>query len=130
MSYAGSGVWRQAKPRKARTRLGTAAAATPSIGEVIAAGVFGLDLLDLSKPAHEALDATIRRLQIKTTGGKMLAPRAGCDHLLVLQLWRQSMADVTSAGSGAPVWATSGPLGTNGQRSIRLAKVRMLGAVL
>ena len=58
-----------------------------SIGEVIAAHMFGLTLLPASYPDHDAEAGDGRRVQIKLTqGARGVALRAEPDHLLVLLL--------------------------------------------
>lgn len=97
-----------------------------SIGEVVAAEVLGLQLFGMSELGHDALDSAGRKVQIKMTAGKSVAMYADCDRLVVLRVVSPHEADIVYDGDGAPAWAAAGNLGKNGQRVVRLSKLKTL----
>ena len=97
-----------------------------SIGEVIAAEAFGLDLLPASAPGHDARDESGALVQIKLTGGKNIGLRASCERLLVMRIVDPTSVELVYDGPGEPVWTACGKMQKNGQRSISLAKLRSL----
>lgn len=99
-----------------------------SIGEVIAAEVFGLELYDMSRPGHDARDAEGRDVQIKLTAGRSVAMYAISDRLLVLRIVSPQEAEVAYDGPGKPAWDGARVPGKNGQRVISLAKLRSIAA--
>ena len=73
-----------------------------SIGEVLAARMFGLTLLPASAPDHDAEADDGRQVQIKfTQGGRGAALRAEPQHLLVLRLAPELCLKVVYNGKGA-----------------------------
>jgi hypothetical protein len=99
-----------------------------SIGEVVAANALGLTLLPSSHPGHDARDAGGRLVQIKMTAGRSIAMYADCDRLVVLRVLSPHEAEIVYDGDGAPAWAQAGNMAKNGQRTIRLAKLRAIAA--
>jgi hypothetical protein len=97
-----------------------------SIGEVVAAEALGLTQYPMSHSGHDAYDAN-GDVQIKMTAGKSVAMRAECERLLVLRVVSPEEAEIVYYGSGAPAWNCAGKKGTNGQRTVRLTKLRALG---
>ena len=98
-----------------------------SIGEVIAARMFGLELLPASAPVHDAKADDGRRIQIKfTQGTRGVALRKKPDHLLVLRLAPDRSLEVVYNGRGTSPWSQSGKKQTNGQRQISLALLRAI----
>ena len=97
-----------------------------SIGEVVAAEALGLTLHPSSHPAHDAFDADGRDVQIKMTAGKSISLYADCDRLVVLQVVSPSEADIVYDGPRGPAWAAAGKMQKNGQRTIRLSKLRAI----
>ena len=98
-----------------------------SIGEVIAARMFGLELLPASAPDHDAKADDGRRVQIKfTQGTRGVAFRAEPDHLLVLRLSPDRSLEVVYNGKGTSPWSQSGKMQNNGQRTISLARLRAI----
>lgn len=99
-----------------------------SIGEVLAAYIFDLDLLPPSTPGHDAVtrDSKKRKVEIKLTGGKSIAMRQQHEHLLVLQLSKGSRARVVYNGPGSTVWNSAGKRQKNGQCSISVKKLLYL----
>jgi hypothetical protein len=82
-----------------------------SIGEVIAAEAFGLDLLPASAPGHDARDESGALVQIKLTGGKNIGLRASCERLLVMRIYEHFKAQVREHG----VAVSSGSFGAEMQ---------------
>lgn len=98
-----------------------------SIGEVVAAEVFGLQLYGPGKATHDAYDEN-GDVQIKFTSGRHVSMYSCCDRLLVIRLVTPEEAEVVYDGPGAPAWKQAGSLQKNGQRKISLAKLRAIAA--
>jgi hypothetical protein len=97
-----------------------------SIGEVVAAYAFGLQLLRSSSKDHDARSADGSLVQIKLTGGsKSVSLYSEPVHLIVLQLIDKRFQTVYN-GPGSPVWAACGPIQKNGQRTVGLSVLRRL----
>ena len=95
-----------------------------SIGEVLAAHMFGLDLLPGSSPNHDAVAANGWRVQIKLTQGtRGVALRAQPDHLLVLRLTPERSVEIIYNGKGLSPWSQAGSIQKNGQRQISLKRL-------
>jgi hypothetical protein len=101
-----------------------------SIGEVLAAARYGLDLLPASSPLHDGLAVDGKLVQIKATQSNRVAFRGteSPAHLLVLSLNRDGTVTEEYNGPGLEPWASAGALQQNGQRSLPLAKLRNLMA--
>jgi hypothetical protein len=99
-----------------------------SIGEVLAAYRYDLDLHPASTAAHDGIAADGRQVEIKTTQGKTVSLRAAPHHLIVLQLSTHGSATQIFNGPGALVWANCGAMQRNGQRRISLSKLGRLMA--
>jgi hypothetical protein len=97
-----------------------------SIGEVVAREIFGFELLPASAPGHDAICSTRGNVQVKITGGKSIAMRANCDHLIVLRIVSPEEAEIVYDGKGGPAWALAGPPQSNGQRVVRLSRLRQI----
>ena len=97
-----------------------------SLGEVLAAHFYGLELLPASAVAHDAKTTDGRHVQIKATQINRVALRADCAWLLVLRLDARGGFDEIYNGPGSPVWAAAGKVQSNGQRSISLSTLRAL----
>ena len=99
-----------------------------SIGEVVAAYAFGLELLRSSSRDHDAKSDDGSLVQIKLTGGNRgVSLYSEPVHLIVLQL--RDVSKPFTTDPGAPVWAACGPLQKNGQRSVSLTVLRQLDVV-
>lgn len=99
-----------------------------SIGEVIAAEAFGLELLAASNAAHDARSSDGRLVQVKLTAGKSVSLNGNCDWLLVLKIASHTTAELVYFGAGQQVWDICGPMQKNGQRRVSLSKLRGLSA--
>lgn len=98
-----------------------------SIGEVIAAEALGLTLHPASYPGHDAFDAA-GDVQIKMTGqaGTGVALYSTCVRLVVLKIVSPHEAEIVYDGPGEPAWEAAAPMAKNGQRVVRLSKLRAL----
>lgn len=100
-----------------------------SIGEVMAAYMFGLELLPNSSPIHDAVTSEGRKIQIKLTQStKGVALRAQPDFLLVLCLTPERRVEIIYNGKGEAPWLHAGDMQKNGQRQISLKRLREIDA--
>lgn len=97
-----------------------------SIGEVLAAYHYGLNLTSPSTKGCDADSVRVGRVEIKTTQRSSVAFRSQPPHLLVFQLDRSGQAHEVYNGPGELIWPFVGRLQKNGQRAIRLARLREL----
>jgi hypothetical protein len=99
-----------------------------SIGEVVAAYAYGLELGAASTKAHDARATDGRLVQVKLTQGKSgVALSHPCDHLIVLRLDAISGFEEVYNGAGSPVWAEIVHKAEIGrQREVRLSRLRAL----
>lgn len=101
-----------------------------SIGEVVAAYMFDLDLNRASTLGHDAVARDGRPVEIKLTQGQVVAIRHEPGHLIVLQRPRGGPVRVVFNGPGNCAWEASGTMASNGQRPIRLSALTALDATL
>jgi hypothetical protein len=101
-----------------------------SIGEVVAAYMFGLDLMPASSLGHDALAPDGRRVEIKLTQGKLVALRHAPDHMIALHRPKGGPVRVVYNGPGRVVWDGCGKDQKNGQRPISLTRLHGLDAVV
>jgi hypothetical protein len=95
-----------------------------AIGAIVAQEVFGFELL----PARDARCKVRGNVLVETTGagGKFIAFRRDCNHLLVLQVSNPEEAAIVYDGPGAPAWeaaysnSPSSRCGSTTQSSARL----------
>lgn len=97
-----------------------------SIGEVLARQVFGFELNPPSFKGHDAKCNTRGDVEIKITAGSSVAFRNDCNHLVVFKMLNSEEAELIYDGLGAPAMVFAGKLGSNGQRRIRLSRLRKL----
>lgn len=97
-----------------------------SIGEVVAANVFDLDLNRASTLGHDAVCRAGRCVEIKLTQGKGVAIRHPSDHFLVLHRPRGGPVRVVFNGPGEIAWARVGRRQSNGQCPISLSTLAAL----
>lgn len=97
-----------------------------SIGEVVAAYVFDLDLNPASTLGHDAKAADGRAVEIKFTQGTGVAIRHEPEHLIVLHRPKGGPISVVFNGPGFVAWAAAGKMQRNGQRPISLAQLSRL----
>lgn len=100
-----------------------------SIGEVIAAYMFELELLPAGAPDHDGEAGDGRKIQIKfTQGNRSVGIRAEPELLLVLRLTPDRCVEVVYNGLGRAPWSEPGKVQSNGQKSISLKRLRELDA--
>jgi hypothetical protein len=80
-----------------------------SLGEVLAAYYYDLELLTASTEKHDARAKDGRLVQVKATQSKSVALRSEPQHLLVLSLHRDGAVDEVYNGPGALAWSRIGP---------------------
>ena len=97
-----------------------------SIGEVVEAYMFDLDLHPASTQGHDAATRDARDVEIKLTQGMSIAIRHEPQHLIVLHRPRGGPMSVIYNGPGAMAWDAAGRMQKNGQRPIGLAKLAAL----
>lgn len=97
-----------------------------SIGEVIVAENYGLELLPNSTEKHDAKAKDGRMVQIKATQINRISISSEPDFLIVIQLLTDGSWNEIYNGPGKPVWDNAGKMQKNGQRPISLHKLRRL----
>lgn len=97
-----------------------------SIGEVLAAHRYQLQLYQASAEGHDAITSSGQQVQIKATQGKTIALRSEPSYLIVLQLLRSGEAVEVFNGPGSLAWQSCGAMQKNGQRPISLSKLKVL----
>lgn len=97
-----------------------------SIGEVVAAYMFDLDLNPASTQGHDAIARDGRRVEIKLTQGKKVSIRHEPDHMIALQRPKGGPVRVAYNGPGNLVWAAAGRKASNGQRPISIFRLGQL----
>jgi hypothetical protein len=99
----GSGGSRQSRnPDDVRPEVHVDGQVLGSIGEVVAQETFGFELLPMSARAHDAHCKTRGAVQVKIAGGKSIAMRQNCHHLVVLKVLNPEEAEVVYDGPGGP----------------------------
>ena len=97
-----------------------------SIGEVLAAELYGLILLPTGEAKHDARAPDGTLVQIKTTQASSVGRRSRPDHLLVVQLDARGTISEVYNGPGKLAWDAAGKMQGNGQRQLRVARLRSL----
>ena len=101
-----------------------------SIGEVIVAEHYNLDLLPNSTKTHDARTKDGKMVQIKATQVKGIAISSEPDYLIVIRLLSDGSWEEIYNGPGKAVWESAGKMQKNGQRPISLSKLRnLMGSV-
>jgi len=95
-----------------------------SIGEVLAAENFDLELLPPSFKGHDAKDMQGRLVQIKATQGNSIALRSEPDRLIIIKILKDGSFEKIYDGDGKIVWESAGLMQSNGQRRISLSKIK------
>lgn len=99
-----------------------------SIGEVVAAYIFDLDLNPASTLGHDATAPDGRNVEIKLTQGHRVAIRHEPEHLIVLHRPKGGPMRVVFNGPGGLAWDAAGKMQKNGQRPISLVRLSQLTA--
>lgn len=95
-----------------------------SIGEVIAADEYGLELFEASHPVHDARAKDGRLVQIKATQGDRVAISECPEYLIVLKIHRDGGFEEVYNGPGEAAWRLVGKRQKTGQCHVSLAKLR------
>jgi hypothetical protein len=97
-----------------------------SLGEILAAYAFDLELSRSSTKGHDAATGDGKKIEIKMTGGtKNVALRSEPQFLIVLQLDDRGI-NLIYNGPGAIPWKNRAKKQSNGQFTISLSKLRTL----
>lgn len=94
-----------------------------SIGEVIAAEEYGLDLFEASHPVHDAKTQDGKLVQIKATQGESIAISECPEYLIVLKINRDGAFEEVYNGPGEAAWGLRGRRQKTGQCHISLSKL-------
>ena len=94
-----------------------------SIGEVIVADAYGLELLTASAKTHDARAQDGKMIQIKATQRDRIAISSEPDYLIAIRIHSDGSYEEIYNGPGNVVWQAAGPMQKNGQRSISTAKL-------
>jgi hypothetical protein len=94
-----------------------------SIGEVLAAYYYGLELLPASAETHDARTRDGRLVQIKATQRTSIGLRSEPMHLLVLRIHSNGQSEEVYNGPGGLAWENAGKMQKNGQRPISVSKL-------
>ena len=97
-----------------------------SIGEVLVAAKYDLNLLDNSVKTHDAIAKDGRLVQIKTTQTNRISISSEPDYLIVIPIDRNGSWSEIYNGPGKEPWNNAGKKQKNGQRSLSLSKLRTL----
>lgn len=97
-----------------------------SIGEVLAAYYYQLELLKASAETHDAIAENGKLVQIKATQGNSIGLSSAPNHLIVLKILKTGIADEVYNGPGKLVWEVCGKMQKNGQRPITVSKLKKL----
>ena len=97
-----------------------------SLGEVLAAHRYGLELLPNSAERHDGESRTGKLVQVKATQVGRVALGGKPEHLVVLRLEKDGSAEEVFNGPGSLAWENAGSMGKNGQRPIPLSLLRSL----
>jgi hypothetical protein len=101
-----------------------------SLGEVLAEEEFGLTLNPASTKAHDGIAPDGRKVEVKLTSGQSISLRHDTEHLIVYVRLFFGEIELAYNGPCSPVWEASNRPSSNGQRSIRLNRVRALNALV
>jgi hypothetical protein len=97
-----------------------------SIGEVLAAYYYDLELLPASAEGHDAEAKDGRKVQIKATQRKSIGIRSCPQHLIVMKIFSNGDTKEVFNSPGKLAWDNTGKMQKNGQRSISLTKLAKL----
>ena len=97
-----------------------------SIGEVLAAHYYDLELLPSGTETHDARAPDGTLVQVKATQRGTVGIRSEPQHLLVLRILPDGRTEEVYNGPGKLAWDHAGRLQKNGQRPIALSKLEAL----
>lgn len=97
-----------------------------SIGEVLAAERYGLELLSPSTQDHDAKAPDGLLVQVKLTRGDSVGLSSESQHLLVLGLMMEGTLEEIYNGPGRPAWDAAGPMQKNGHKQVSVSRLMKL----
>lgn len=97
-----------------------------SIGEVLAAKRYGLELLPPGFEGHDARDTSGRLVQIKATQRARVGLTVEPERLIVLKILSDGTDVEVYNGLGSGPWKHAGKMQKNGQRVISVKKLESL----
>ncbi len=97
-----------------------------SIGEVLAAHQYNLELFQASNETHDAKSPDGRLVQIKATQGKSIGLSSEPEFLIVLKILANGSTEEIYNGPGFLAWNKAGKKQKNGQRNISVSALRRL----
>ena len=97
-----------------------------SIGEVIVAEAYDLELSRNSTERHDAVSKNGINVQIKTTQINRISISAEPEHLIVIQILSDGSWCEIYNGPGKTAWDQAGKMQKNGQRQIYINKLKNL----
>jgi hypothetical protein len=97
-----------------------------SLGEVLAAHRYGLELLNCSVEGHDAKAPNNILVQIKATQGSKVGLRSSPQHLIVILITKEGAIKEIFNGPGETAWEHAGKMQKNGQRPITTSKLLQL----
>lgn len=97
-----------------------------SIGEVLAAHYYDLELLPASTETYDARSKNGKMVQIKATQVNTIGLSSDPEHLIVLKIMRDGEAEEIYNGPGHLVWAIVGKKQKNGQSYTSTSKLKQL----
>lgn len=101
-----------------------------SIGEVLAAETYGIELFNASAPVHDGKTPDGRLVQIKATQVNSIGISDCPDYLIVLKLFRDGSFEEVYNGPGAPAWDAAGKVQKTSQRRVSLSRLRALNGLV
>lgn len=101
-----------------------------SIGEVLAAETYGIELFTASAPVHDGRAPDGRLVQIKATQVDSVGISECPDYLIVLRILRDGSFEEVYNGLGAPAWDAAGKVQKTSQRRVSLSKLRALNELV
>lgn len=101
-----------------------------SIGEVLVAAKYNLELLDNSAKTHDAKTADGKLVQIKATQTNRISISSEPQYLIVIQIDPDGNWSEIYNGPGVLPWMKAGKMQKNGQRSLSISKLKDLMATV
>jgi hypothetical protein len=101
-----------------------------SIGEVLVASAYGLELFSGSFECHDAKSIDGKLVQIKATQVKSIGISSQPEHLIVIQIQPDGSFHEVYNGPGNLPWDAAGKLQKNGQRRISITRLSNMMADL
>lgn len=95
-----------------------------SIGEVVAAEEYDLELFEASHPVHDAKTKDGKQVQIKATQGDRIAIGECPEYLIVIEIHRDGGFEEIYNGPGGIAWSLVGKRQKTGQCHASFAKLR------